>query len=145
MIQVTAAVEDDRVDALGLGARGDELTDCTGGSLVAAVALDRLVQGGSGDQRVAGDIVDDLGVNVLFRTENVQAGSLGSAGDFGANALMTLDALCFGIGSFNLIGTPPYFLAPVLPTLRRMTSSAYLMPLPLYGSGGRFSRISAAN
>lgn len=94
---------------------------------------------------VAGNIVDDLGVDVLFRTENVQAGSLGSAGDFGANALMTLDALCFGIGSFNHIGTPPYFLAPVLPTLRRMTSSAYLMPLPLYGSGGRFSRISAAN
>ena len=98
MIQVTAAVEDDRVDALGLGALGDELTDCTGGSLVAAVALDRLVQGGSGDQRVAGNIVDDLGVDVLFRTENVQAGSLGSAGDFGANALMTLDALCLVSG-----------------------------------------------
>ena len=78
MVQVTAAVENNRVDALGLGTLGDQLADRTGGSLVAAVAFDRLVQGGSGDQRVAGDIVDDLGVDVLFRTENVQAGSLGS-------------------------------------------------------------------
>ena len=34
--------------------------------------------------------------------------------------------------------------APVLPSLRRMISFAYLMPLPLYGSGGRSARILAA-
>ena len=36
-----------------------------------------------------------------------------------------------------------YFL-PVLPTLRLITSSAYLIPLPLYGSGLLLSLISAA-
>src|SRR5262249_4053351 len=33
---------------------------------------------------------------------------------------------------------------PALPALRRITSSAYLMPLPLYGSGLRMERIVAA-
>ena len=34
-------------------------------------------------------------------------------------------------GLLIISGTPPYyFLAPVLPALRRMTSSVYLMPLP---------------
>ena len=37
----------------------------------------------------------------------------------------------------------PYFL-DVLPALRRIVSSEYLTPLPLYGSGGRNERISAA-
>ena len=32
-----------------------------------------------------------------------------------------------------------------LPALRRMRSSAYLMPFPLYGSGGRSARICAAH
>ena len=36
---------------------------------------------------------------------------------------------------------PRYFF---LPSLRKTRSLAYLMPLPLYGSGGRYSRISAA-
>ena len=36
-----------------------------------------------------------------------------------------------------------YFL-PVLPTLRLITSSTYLIPLPLYGSGLLLSLISAA-
>ena len=38
-----------------------------------------------------------------------------------------------------------YLPLPALPSLRRITSSAYLIPLPLYGSGGRFSLTSAAN
>src|SRR5690606_35171183 len=36
------------------------------------------------------------------------------------------------------------YLPPALPALRRITSPWYLTPLPLYGSGGRSDRISAA-
>src|SRR5690606_15040834 len=36
------------------------------------------------------------------------------------------------------------YAVPVLPSLRRTRSSAYLMPLPLYGSGGRSERIFTA-
>ena len=131
MIQVTATVEHDGVDALGLAALGHQLTHSTGGGLVAAVALDLLIQGGGGDQGVAGHVVDDLSVDVLLAAEHVQTGTLGSAEHLGTDSLMTLQTLSVGIGSFNHYGTPPYFLAPVLPTLRRMTSSTYLMPLPL--------------
>src|SRR5204862_4625885 len=35
------------------------------------------------------------------------------------------------------------YLPAVLPALRRIVSSTYLMPLPLYGSGGRKLRILA--
>src|SRR5262249_23349454 len=39
----------------------------------------------------------------------------------------------------------PQAPAPALPTLRRTCSPRYRMPLPLYGSGGRIARRSAAN
>ncbi len=39
---------------------------------------------------------------------------------------------------------PPLPVAPALPTFFLITSSTYLTPLPLYGSGGRSSRILAA-
>ena len=83
MIQVTAAVKDDRVDALGLRALGNQLADRTGRGLVAAVALDLLIERGSRNERVAGDIVDDLGIDVLLTAEYVQAGSFGCTGDLG--------------------------------------------------------------
>ena len=40
-------------------------------------------------------------------------------------------------------GITGYYL-PVLPSLRRMISLEYLIPLPLYGSGGRTARTLAA-
>ena len=93
--------------------------------------LKGLLQGVGGSQGHAVHIVDDLGIDVGLAAENVETGAHGSAGDLSANTLMTLHALLIGIRSSNHFGTPPYFLAPVLPTLRRMTSSVYLMPLPL--------------
>src|SRR5262245_52464156 len=39
---------------------------------------------------------------------------------------------------------PPPPVAPALPTFFLITSSTYLTPLPLYGSGGRSSRTLAA-
>ena len=61
-----------------------------GRGLVAAVAFDFLVQRGSRHQRVAGHVVDDLGIDVLLTAEYVQAGSFGGAGDLGTDSLMTL-------------------------------------------------------
>src|SRR3954469_3333517 len=55
--------------------------------------------------------------------------------------MLPLDALA------HLRYLPPPPAPPVAPaflTFFLMTSSAYLMPLPLYGSGGRSSRIFAA-
>src|SRR6187401_1977156 len=54
-------------------------------------------------------------------------------------------ALDFIVPSVRL-GTPAYadFPPAALPALRRMYSPAYLMPLPLYGSGGLKPRMFAA-
>ena len=77
MIQVTAAVEHDLVDALGLAALGHQLANGTGCSLVAAVALDLLIQRGGSHQRIAGDVVDHLGVDIALAAEYV-ADALGT-------------------------------------------------------------------
>src|SRR5699024_498833 len=45
----------------------------------------------------------------------------------------------------TILSHSPYYFLPVLPTLRLIVSSTYLIPLPLYGSGALFSLISAAN
>ena len=58
------------------------------------------------------------------------AASLPSGGDGDFRRRMTVTAAAYAV--------------PVLPSLRRTFSSAYLMPLPLYGSGGRSARIFAA-
>jgi len=55
MVQVTAAVEHDHVDALGLGALSDQLANGAGSSLVAAVAFDLFVQRGRRDESVVGN------------------------------------------------------------------------------------------
>src|SRR5699024_7896343 len=103
-----------------------------GGLAVGAGALKALLQGGSGDQGLAHGIVDDLGVDVGLAAEHVQTGTLGRAGDLAAHSLVALKPLSLGIGTIDHCGTPPYFfLTPVLPSLRRMTSSVYLIPLPL--------------
>ena len=65
LVLVAAAVEDDRLDAQGPGALGDELADLVGGAhLVALDALDDVLERGGGAQRVADRIVDDLGDHV---------------------------------------------------------------------------------
>src|SRR5699024_8030621 len=129
---IAATVEDHGGDAGGLGALGHQLTHHLGGVGLGAVAVEALLQRGGRDQGLARHIVNDLGVDVGLAAEHVQAGSLGRAGDFSAHSLVALKPLSVGIGSLDHLGTPPYFfLTPVLPSLRRMTSSVYLIPLPL--------------
>ena len=132
MVQVTTAVKDHCVDSLVLGALGNGLANLGCGLTVVAAALKSLLQGGSGNQGAALHIVNDLRIDVGSAAEHVQTGSLGCAGDFTANARVTLLTLSVSIGSLNHLGTPlSYFFTPVLPSLRRMTSSVYLIPLPL--------------
>jgi hypothetical protein len=44
---------------------------------------------------LAGHIVDDLGIDIVFAAEYAQTGSLGGAGDLAAHSLMALNALSF--------------------------------------------------
>src|SRR5699024_815838 len=65
VVLVSAAVEDDLLDAGLLGAGGDGLADLGGlGLLVALDVAQRGLDGGRGAQGVAGRVVDDLGADV---------------------------------------------------------------------------------
>src|SRR5437660_9820854 len=73
MEEITAAVEDDRLDTGRHGARGQELADGDRGFLVAA-ALERLatqllVNARRGREGSPRGVVDDLGVDVLRGAE----------------------------------------------------------------------------
>ena len=132
MIDITATIEHDSVDALCLGALCDQLADLAGSFLVACGAFEILLIGSGGSERNAVDVVNDLCVDVCVAAVDVQAGPFGRAGDLSANADMTLHTLSVLIKCFHHNGTPPnYFLPPALPSLWRMVSVAYLMPLPL--------------
>src|SRR6185295_8369133 len=95
---------------------------------------------GDRHQRPAGDVVDDLRGDVLERTEHHETRTPRRSSNFFANAEMAPMALLLACLRNHWHG----YLPPALPALRRMTSPAYLMPLPLYGSGGRRPRSSAA-
>ena len=122
MEQEAATVEHDRGHAGLLGALGQGLADL--GRAVAGragLALDVLVQGRSRDQRLAGGIVDDLGVDVLARTVDRQARLARGAR---ASAVRTRRRRRSKRESFAMA----YFF---LPSLRKIYSPRYLMPLPL--------------
>src|SRR5688500_525479 len=75
MIDVSATVEDHFANASLGAALGDQLADrrCSlGGTAVLELGLDVLVERRCGGQGAAGRIVDDLGVDILVRTENRQ-------------------------------------------------------------------------
>ena len=98
MIDIAAAVKHDFFDALLEGTLGDHGADLLRGLDVAAVAFKALLHAGRGGEGVAGDVVDDLGIDVVLAAEYAQAGSLGGTGDLAAYSLMALDALASGIG-----------------------------------------------
>ena len=132
MVDIAATVKDHGLNALGLGALGYVDAHLLGGIGLGALTGKVLLQGRSGDQSHAVHIVDNLGIDVGLAAEDVEAGTLGRAGNLGTDTLMALNTLGAGIRSVDhKWHTSFYFLAPVLPALRRMTSSVYLMPLPL--------------
>src|SRR5262245_22101392 len=93
-----------------------------------------------GHQRAASDVVDDLRGDVLERTKHHQTWTLARPRHLLANAKVSAMPLLLACFRNRWHG----YLPPALPALRRMTSPAYLMPFPLYGSGGRRLRSSAA-
>src|SRR6185312_13616557 len=100
----------------------------------ARLALDFLVERRGGGQRLARAVVDHLRVDVTARAVDRQPRLAGGARpERGAHPT----AAAFEEGKFG----HGYFF---LPSLRKIYSPRYLMPLPLYGSGLRQRRISAA-
>src|SRR5690606_32288779 len=128
----------DGAHAGGLRPLGDGLAD--GASRVDRVPRRQIgLLARCGGQGVAGRVVDDLGVDVLRAAEDRQARALGAAADAEAQSLVTLATQGVAGKACHRRPQPPTL--PALPALRRICSPAYLMPLPLYGSGLRCDRM----
>src|SRR5947209_11446213 len=137
MIEIAATVEHDLVDASRLGPLGERLADALGGFDIRAglqLLAHRLLQRRGGGEGDALGIVDHLRVDLLGGAEHAEARTPASVGGEAA-----ADARLAALGGGELLGHYFFF-----PSLRKMNSPAYLTPLPLYGSGPRKSRISAA-
>src|SRR5579862_3332732 len=117
MIDVAAAIEHDLLDALGQGALGDLLADgCRGVEVVGLGGLAFLLVRRGGDEGRCGLVVDDLGVDVLARTEHRKARTpVGVGLDAMARAAAALGEGC------EVCGHGSYFF---LPSLRRTYSPA---------------------
>src|SRR5215467_4688114 len=141
VVLVAAAVEDNLADAAGLGLLRYELADDLRGRHVAAALRLPSEVGRAAVHRhegAAGRVVHHLGVDVVEAPIDGKPRALRRALHLRAHPQVP------DLASHDLeIG--PHYLAPAfLPTLRRIYSSAYLMPLPLYGSGFLSARSFAA-
>src|SRR5262249_20358628 len=142
VIHVASPVEDDALEAARLGPLGEQRTHGLGGVHVAARPVlppELLAPAVRGDQRARGVVVDELGVDVIEAAEHRQPRPRGRAAHAAADAHLADVAGRSPIAGDHFAPAPAF-----LPTLRRITSSAYLMPLPLYGSGLRSARSFAA-
>ncbi len=93
VIDIAATVKYNCFDALGKCLFAYGLTDLFSCVLVASDTLEASLDGGCGDQGYAGNVVDDLGINVLVGTVNSKSGALSSTGDLSAYSGMSLKAL----------------------------------------------------
>src|SRR5262245_43789525 len=142
VVHVAAPVEHDALDALRLGLLGQELAHELGRCDVAPRRLpspECLAPAVDGQQGAPGVVVHQLRVDVIEAPEHGQPRPRARAAHEPAKPAMP-----------DVPRYPPLLrdhLAPApafLPTFRRTTSLAYLMPLPLYGSGSRSARSFAA-
>ena len=83
---------------------------------------DFLLNGGSGDERVAGYVIDDLGVDVHIAAINAEPGTIGRPADLFTHAGVTNHANLVAITLGKHLRYPPFYFLPALPSLRRMTS-----------------------
>src|SRR5687767_253663 len=96
-----AAIEGDLLDAGGEGFFREQLADGFSRGLVAAVGhagTHVLILGADGDERFAGDVVDDLAGQIAMTAENGEAGPLRRSANALANAVLpalTLTAQVF--------------------------------------------------
>src|SRR5260221_4446860 len=131
MIEIGAAVEYDALDPRRLGALGDQLADrgCrfpVGTGL--QVRLDAGIEGRGRGQCPPGGIVDDLGIDMPRRAEHRQPYSaVGRLLQMVAHPLAPAPEESIGVVRHVSLSLAYFFF----PSLRRMVSSAYLIPLPL--------------
>src|SRR6185312_7442612 len=153
VVEVATAVEDHRGHPGLTGPGGEQLADLR--RLRLLVALERPdvdLQRRRRGQRVAGDVVDQLGHHVPRAAVDHQARTRRGAADLLAQAGVATGAgaapLLRDAGRGALLGVGGNRFShdhlPVFPTLRRTFSPAYRTPLPLYGSGLRILRMFAA-
>src|SRR4029453_13817833 len=141
VVLIAAAIEDNLLDAACLRPLGQQLAHDFGrGHVAARLRLGAEVGGPAvpRGQRAPARIVDHLRVDVAQAAEHRQPRPLRGPDDPGA------DAQVADLASLDLFAGQHYLPPAFLPTFRRMYSSAYLMPLPLYGSGLRRARSLAA-
>src|SRR5688572_28257886 len=137
VISVPCAIEHDAGEPGVLRLLRDELPYL--GRLVAL--LSRQLVGGHGGERPARRIVHQLRVDVLERAEHHEPRTLRRAVHALPHAKVpAVTQLLPSLRPANL----GHYLPPALPAFRRTCSPWYLTPLPLYGSGFRSWRISAA-
>src|ERR1700674_1714611 len=127
VIEIAAAIEDDRLHALGDGALGHELAHRFRGVDIGAgleAAAHVLLHARRRNHGLALQVIDDLGVDVLRRAEDRQPRPRHAlAAERPAHPAGTARDL-FGSSAHDV----PYFF---LPSLRKMNSPAYFTPLPL--------------
>src|SRR3954447_17364802 len=124
VVLVAGAVEDHAVDSGGLGTFGDELADLLGlGGLVTVEAAQVGLHARRGDQRVAGEVVDDLDADVLRRPGDDQARPVRGPEELLAPTQLTLQASArAGRGVLVLGERDGHGHLPAFPTLRRTYS-----------------------
>ena len=89
MIEITVTVENDSSDTGFESLLRNELADFSGLLLLGACLH---AEGGCGAQCGAGEVVDDLNIDLLVAAEHRHAGALGSTGDLVANSILNLDS-----------------------------------------------------
>src|SRR5580765_1463858 len=143
MITVTRPVEDHLAHSRGFGLLRQGFADSLAlAHLAGAIALHAFAQVAHAEDADPAVVIDQLGIDVLQRTEHDEAGTPGRAGNLLPHPQVAAVTQLLPRGR-RLDRAHDYF-APVLPALRRTCSPWYRMPLPLYGSGGRMLRSSAA-
>src|SRR5699024_5844041 len=96
------------------------------------LSLHRLFNGGSCNQGVSNGIVDNLSIHMIIASEHSKTRSLRCAAETVTQSSVLVHTNFLSRFLTNHFHTLliSYFL-PVLPTLRLIVSSAYLIPLPL--------------
>src|SRR5262249_10803802 len=134
VIDEPVAIEDAGRDVLREQLLRQRLADRLRLVLLLALGLEAVLEVRRRRQDRVGRVVDRLGVDVIRRPEHREPRPLGRAlelladRDLAAHARRHLLALDLLHARHGLLLR---YAAPVLPTLRLMTSSTYLIPLPL--------------
>src|SRR5881296_3250246 len=142
VVHIAAAIEYHALDSLRLRLLGQELSNEFGGGDVAPGGLARtehLAPTVHGQERSPRVVVYELRVDVVQAAEHGQPRPRLGAAQESAEPPMPDVPRRAPLLRDHLAPAPAF-----LPTFRRITSFAYLMPLPLYGSGFRSARSFAA-